>query len=222
LNLAESQRQQDLLGFSHGTAGIGWVLLELYQATGEELFRHAADEAFRYERHWFSPSLQNWPDFRGLYEATGSEQPQPGHMVAWCHGAAGVGLARLRAYALVGDPRYREEAEIALRTTAQMLETSMVSGQVNFSLCHGLGGNAELFLIASQVLQDENYFDQAVRVGKYGAAHFHDSLTPWPCGVMGAGESPGLFLGIAGIGYFYLRLYDLAQIPSIMLVTPDA
>jgi hypothetical protein len=29
----------------------------------------------------------------------------------------------------------------------------------------------------------------------------------WPCGISG-GQTPNLMLGLAGIGYFYLRLYD--------------
>jgi hypothetical protein len=28
-------------------------------------------------------------------------------------------------------------------------------------------------------------------------------------------------LGLAGIGHFYLRLYDPAGVPSVLLVTPD-
>ena len=39
-----------LTGLSHGTAGIGWALLEMWQATGETRFREAAQGAFAYER----------------------------------------------------------------------------------------------------------------------------------------------------------------------------
>jgi hypothetical protein len=37
----------------------------------------------------------------------------------------------------------------------------------------------------------------------------------WPCGIS-VGCTPGLLLGLAGIGYFYLRLYR-PSIPSILL-----
>ena len=46
----EMSTRDDLTGFSHGTAGIAWALLELFQATGEQRWRHAAEEGFRYER----------------------------------------------------------------------------------------------------------------------------------------------------------------------------
>jgi hypothetical protein len=46
---------------------------------------------------------------------------------------------------------------------------------------------------------------------------FEDAGMPWPCGVMDAGETPNLLLGLAGIGHFFLRLYDSAQVPTVLL-----
>ena len=42
---------------------------------------------------------------------------------------------------------------------------------------------------------------------------------PWPCGMNG--ETPNLMLGLAGIGYFYLRL-AIPAIPSILLLRREA
>ena len=39
---------------------------------------------------------------------------------------------------------------------------------------------------------------------------------PWPCGVLGAGETPNLMLGLAGIGDLLLRLYDSEATPSAL------
>jgi lantibiotic modifying enzyme len=36
--------------------------------------------------------------------------------------------------------------------------------------------------------------------------------------VLGGGESPNLLLGLAGIGYFYLRLHNAAEFPSVLIV----
>jgi lantibiotic modifying enzyme len=44
---------RNLTGFSHGTAGAGYALLELSGATGDERYRVAANRAFDYERRWF-------------------------------------------------------------------------------------------------------------------------------------------------------------------------
>jgi lantibiotic modifying enzyme len=38
----------------------------------------------------------------------------------------------------------------------------------------------------------------------------------WPSGVSG-GDNPGLLLGLAGTGYFYLRLSDPDAVPTILL-----
>ena len=42
----------------------------------------------------------------------------------------------------------------------------------------------------------------------------------WPCGTR-AGETPNLMLGLAGIGHFYLRLYE-PSIPSVLILQKEA
>ena len=211
--------QPDLLGFSHGTAGIGWALLELHRETQEDKFKQAALQAFRYERHHFSKEHQNWPDLRYL------DQPQkkePSYAVAWCHGAPGIGLSRLRAFQLTQDPTIRIEAEAALNTTMKSLDPALYGGQANYSLCHGLAGNAELLIYAGQVLRRLDCHAAAQQLGLKGIETYERHRLPWPCGVLGGGETPNLLLGLAGIGYFYLRLHDPTMVPSILITVPKA
>lgn len=210
----------DLLGFSHGTAGIGWALLELYLETRDRRFLEGTEQAFAYERHFFDAEQQNWPDFRPLHESTAASKREPASMVAWCHGAPGIGLARLRAYESLGDDMYRSEATLAIQTTTRAIEHSLSNGQVSFCLCHGLAGNSDLFLYADRVLKDAGCRQLAEQVGRYGMEHYHAAQAPWPCGVLGGGETPGLFLGLAGIGYFYLRLYQSDLVPPITIPLP--
>ena len=54
----------NLTGFSHGSAGIGYSLMELYHKTKENRFLDSAGKAFSYENYWFSKENNNWPDFR--------------------------------------------------------------------------------------------------------------------------------------------------------------
>jgi lantibiotic biosynthesis protein len=211
--------QPDLLGFSHGTAGIGWALLELHRETGEAKFAEAAQQAFRYERHHFSREHQNWPDLRNLQ--TGQTQG-PSYAVAWCHGAPGIGLSRLRSFQMTQDPAYRVEAEAALGTTMKTLDPALYGGQANFSLCHGLGGNAEVLIYGAQVFRRPDYHAAAQQLGLKGIETYEKNRLPWPCGVLGGGETPNLLLGLAGIGYFYLRLHDPVMVPSILILLPKA
>jgi lantibiotic modifying enzyme len=205
--------QKDLTGYSHGTAGIALALLELYARTGDGRFLEGALGGFAYERRHFSAEQQNWPDFRS-FASPGPQQP--GYSLAWCHGAPGIGLSRLRAFALTRDETYRGEAEAALQGTYRPL--AFPSAADGYSLCHGLGGNAELFLVAADTLGDERYRAVAETIGDRGVQAFHLHRSPWPCGVVSGGETPGLLLGTAGIGHFYLRLYDSRAVPSVLLL----
>ncbi len=209
--------EHDLTGFSHGAAGIAWALLELSAATGERRFRDAAEQGFAYERQHFSKAHENWPDFRA---DDPSSAGQPGYMVAWCHGASGIGLSRLRAWQLTGDSVARGEAEAALRTTMRTLTDPNFGPQSDFTLCHGRAGNAELFLAAGDILGDRTARAVAEGVGRYGIEVYRRKDLPWPCGVYEGGETPNLMLGLAGIGHFYLRLYDSESVPSVLMPRP--
>ena len=203
----------NLTGLSHGASGIAWALLELYAVTGDDRFRHAAEEGFRYERAWFDDRTGNWADLR----SEGPQSPAGGAMVAWCHGAPGIGLARLRATELLEDPAYGEEADVAVRTTAAAVRSGMSARLADLSLCHGAAGNAELLLEADSHADDEAR-GLAEALGREAAQRFGDGTFPWPCGVPGGGETPGLMLGLAGIGYFFLRLHDRRATGSVLLL----
>jgi type 2 lantibiotic biosynthesis protein LanM len=193
----------NLAGFSHGASGIAWALLELHRVAQQDRFRAAALEAFRYERSCFNREEQNWPDFRA---------EEPAYPVFWCHGAAGVGFARLRAWQILRDQELLAEARTAL---------AKVKGSpppANFSLCHGRAGNADLLIYASEVLGEKGWLTAAEEVAHEGLEQFERRRVPWPCGLAGANETPGLMLGLAGIGYFYLRLADPSRIPSVLML----
>jgi type 2 lantibiotic biosynthesis protein LanM len=220
-NSLEGQTVRDPTGFSHGAAGIAWALLELFAATGDSRFRDAAERGFAYERRWFSAEHENWPDFRAI------ASPAPGsgtenYAVAWCHGAPGIGLSRLRAYEILGTEDLKLDAEAAIRTTTRVLDYPGYAGQSDFTLCHGRTGNAELLIMAGEVLGDGASQARAEALGQEGIAYFSRNDLPWPCGVPGGGETPNLMLGLAGIGHFYLRLHDPARTSSVLLIRPPA
>jgi lantibiotic biosynthesis protein len=210
---------QDLTGLSHGAAGIGLALLELWAATGEDTYRHAAEGAFAYERTWFDAAEANWPDFREKPFRTRGRAAKPSFALYWCHGAPGIALSRLRAAELLGDAPYKSEAQAALRTTARSLESDLHSEQGNYSLCHGLAGNAHMLMQGAHLPSDDSddFAGLAHMVANRGAARFSSSMT-WPCGT-GHGQAPGLMLGLAGIGHFYLHLHN-PSLPSVLLLRP--
>jgi lantibiotic modifying enzyme len=213
-------RGRNLTGFSHGTAGAGYALLELYGATGDERYRATVNQTFGYERRWFDAGARNWPDFRQFRSRREQRSRPATFATTWCHGAPGIALSRLRAVELTGDEICRHEAQVALETTRRVVERSARAGKANWSLCHGLAGNAEVLLAGHDILGETwNGAALAREVAHGGIERYAKRGHAWPCGARG--DTPNLMLGLAGIGYFYLRLANPA-IPSILLLKREA
>lgn len=206
----------DLTGFSHGVAGVVWALLELHRQTGRPDFLDAAKQGIRYEQSWYQPEMENWPDFRGQPVAQQDGSYRYSCSLAWCHGAPGMALGRLRAYELTQDPEMKVQAQAAIRSTMRGLAAS-IPGQESYCLCHGIGGNAEALVLGSSILGDANSLRKANEAGLRGIELYQRAGLNWPCGVNGGGVNPSLLLGLAGIGYFYLRLYDAVRFPTVLI-----
>lgn len=198
--------KKPLAGFSHGAAGIAWVLLELQAMTGEERFRKIALEAIAYERSLFSLKVGNWLDLRD------ENKGLVNFMTAWCHGAPGIGLGRLRSLPHLDNAEIRAEIDTALKTTVTQ------GFGLNHCLCHGDLGNLELLLQASQTLDDPKLRSQVNRFT--GIILESINQHSWLCGVPLAVETPGLMTGLAGIGYELLRLAEPTRIPSVLTLAP--
>lgn len=221
---AEPGYVRNLLGYAHGASGVGHALLELAAATGDAVFRHAAEQAFLYERRFHRPELGNWADFR--YAAAGAapggeRAPAPYHprfRAAWCHGATGIGLARLRAAELLAAPVYAAEARSAVAAARRY----PAGPGTNFSLCHGTAGTVELLAEAARALREPPLREAAAALAADGCERFEREGGAWPCGTRdGAGEA-GLMLGEAGIGLMLLRLADPAAASVLLPRAPGA
>lgn len=131
-------------------------------------------------------------------------------MTAWCHGAPGIGLARLQSLCYLDNLATRTEINTAIKTT---LEQGFGS---NHSLCHGDLGNLELILQASLILNDSNCQNKLNHHTQKILASIHQQ--GWVCGVPLGVETPGLMTGLAGIGYGLLRLAEPHRIPSVLVL----
>jgi lantibiotic modifying enzyme len=213
------QSEKHLCGYGHGASGIGCALLELWAETGDEEYRRAGLKAFDYERSLFSPQDHNWPDLRTMtgFMPTG----KPVFATAWCHGGPGIGLARLRTLELLENQETLADLNEALQITAAACSNVVFPASGNLCLCHGIGGNADLLLAASDIYGRRDLRQIAETAGHQAIAQIQTPNLPWPCGVTTGGETPSLMLGLAGIGHFFLRLYDSQKIPSILLLRPQ-
>jgi type 2 lantibiotic biosynthesis protein LanM len=193
-----------LTGFSHGAAGIAYALLRLYQVTSETAFLEAAQEAIAYESSVFIPELENWSDFRQL-----STKERPTCMCSWCHGAPGIGLARVAGLDILDTPEIRQDIEAAISTTKQH------GFQEMDHLCCGNLGRVEFLFTAGRKLSRPDLVEEAIKQAAQVVARAQQR------GHFGYGSildfHPGFFQGAAGIGYELLRLAYPDQLPSVLL-----
>jgi class II lanthipeptide synthase len=201
-----------LCGASHGAAGIGGALVELYDVTGEERFRAGAMGAFAYERSWLDAGSGTWPDLRIGGQRRGAPRTIASPAIGtWCHGEGGIALARLRAIAVLGPGAHHHDAGVALETTREHLAAALPFAIEDLSLCHGAAGAADVLLCGAAALggRREPAAEVASDLGHVALERHIRTGDDWPCAST-AGTTPALFRGTSGIAWLFLRLYDRA------------
>jgi type 2 lantibiotic biosynthesis protein LanM len=180
-------------GFAHGNAGVIPSLLAAADILGDPRYRQAAGQALAYEQSLPAP-------------------PEPGS--GWCYGATGIGLSRLLCLAHgVTGPASEAEIDSAL---------TVVTGNPasTHCLCHGRAGNLELYLHAAS-LRGEPAWQRAA--ARHAASILADiSTRGWKCGTPLRTETPGLLIGLAGIGHGLLRAAEPGRVPPVLTLQPAA
>ncbi|TYB39766.1 type 2 lantipeptide synthetase LanM [Micromonospora sp. AP08] len=199
-----------LAGMSHGVAGIALSLFRLATATGQERFARAAQAGLEYERSLYRPDLGNWLDLRGRSGATGGPVCHRS-MTAWCHGAVGIGLARLATPAGYRDSALRREVGAAVAATLR------TEADGDHTPCHGFVAGLELLLAADGAAGHGLRPELERRVVRLLEAARH---TGWHCGNPAGVESPELMTGIAGIGHVLLRLAEPTAVTPVLTLDP--
>ncbi|UII21876.1 lanthionine synthetase LanC family protein [Fulvivirga ligni] len=229
-----AKASKGLCGFSHGVAGVGYVFLELGKYFQNDTFYYIATQAFAYENSHFKHEINNWPDLRnGFYDNESFEIQkkeyldgnkgfffQEKDMIAWCHGAPGVGLSRIKAFQVLGKSDYLRDLNRAATKTVESLENiNALPGC--FVLCHGGGGNA-LFLMELDRFNNANeYYSLVEKVAKRSLDSYNQ-YGYYNSGYAFAKDKTdiSLFMGDAGIGYFYL-LVSKGKISSPTILKPE-
>jgi lantibiotic modifying enzyme len=192
-----------LAGLSHGASGIAGSLLAVHRLTGEARFQDAASAALDYERSLFDSQQGHWTDLRHQ----DGRQPPRTPMVAWCHGAAGIGLSRL-------SMRSDRDGAAVHQEIVTAVEATLAWGfGDNHCLCHGDLGNLDFLLQAGHALGRRGWVDTAERL----TLRLLDEVeeTGWRCGITRPVDIPGLMTGLAGFGYGMLRLAHPHTVPPV-------
>ena len=198
-------------GFVHGASGIVYALAELWRFTGDDAIKSLVYDAWP----WIEAVALN--DERGIcWNRWPGDPHRP--RVQWCHGAPGIGLSAARAAEIFDDDDLRRFAERCAHAT-------LAAGDIrnNPSQCHGLAGNAELFIELARVTGNDSWLAHARAFGDQALAYREerDGEVRW-MGDEPGNYSPDFMLGSAGLGHFFLRLARLGEVQMPLMVRPPS
>ena len=194
----------DFNGISHGAAGYAYALASLAQATGSDEFNDAATECIAFENASYDPEHHNWADLD-----SDGKKVWP---CKWCHGAPGIGLARI-AMAGLG------QADIPLLqrdiTNALTAVENGWTGVRRDTLCCGTLGSVEFLSEAGTAMGRHDLHElSSRRLMNVVAAAARRGDYRWGGGTRRF--NPGMFQGLAGAGYTILRRID-DTLPNVLV-----
>jgi len=192
-----------LNGMSHGAAGFAYALASLADASGRDDFAQAAAECIAFEDASYDAIRNNWPDLR--------RDGEPAWPCQWCHGAPGIGLARMASAKRGGF----DAARMAADTRNALAGVEQSSPVQMDTLCCGTLGCVEFFCEAATALGRNDLRELASRrltTVLQAAASRGDYR--WNSG--DRKFNLGLFRGLAGVGYTSLRQID-RSLPNILI-----
>jgi lantibiotic modifying enzyme len=156
------------LGAAHGVAGILYTLLCLedgeLRAEDKASVIATVDALLRLET---GGHLGHFPSSLGPGGA--APPPRPPRLVQWCHGAPGMIHLLCRAFEVTNKQGY---LDAAVRCGHAVWETGLLRKGVG--LCHGIAGNAYVFLRLARATGDEHWHDRAVSFARFAVDHLHE------------------------------------------------
>lgn len=194
-----SQQKMELGGYSHGSSSICVAFYMLYLATKDLSYKNAFLMALNHDRSLFSNDIGGWIDGRDMARKIDNG--------SWCHGSAGIALSRIQLLSLgYNDSLITDELNFAILNIQKRLSC-------NFSICHGVMGNLEIL----HILENLGFkLDIDISLYENRIKKIIANNQPLWCGDDNNDSLIGLFMGISGIGYQFLRIFFWETVPSIL------
>ncbi|XP_057451014.1 lanC-like protein GCL2 [Lotus japonicus] len=176
---------EELWGAAQGSAGIMHVLMDM-KLKPDEL--EDVKGTLKYMIHNHLPS--------GNYSV--SEVDRNDGLLNWCDGAPGIAITLVKAAKVFKDKEF-------LGAAMELGERIWKRGwPKHVGICHGISGNAYVFLSLYQLTGDLKYL--------YGAKAFACLALDRALVLITQGDRPySLFEGIGGLAYLLLDMVDLSQ-----------
>ena len=194
------------VGFGHGVAGIGYFFAHLYRITQDPLYKTLAIEAGNYVL-----SLADQDERGGYHWANFDPMIRFGKWYQWSHGSPGIGHLFIGLDEIDHNRRWERGLSGSIAATVRDGPTFRgVDGSCARS------GQGDLLIEAYFATRKEAYLQEALR---FGAILFAEEKTDGsgnPCGA-------GYIYGLAGVGYYYLRLSSplTVDLPFQVYVRPS-
>lgn len=143
--------------FAHGTAGVAYFLVSLYQETGESRF---LDGALAGADYLASISTRD-----GLicHHLPGGEDL---YYLGWCHGPVGTGRLYYALYQVTGEREWLDKLTVSAETLMRsgIPDIKLPGFWNNVSQCCGSAGMAQHFLNLYHITGEKEYLDFAFRL----------------------------------------------------------
>ena len=190
-----------LTGLAHGVAGVSYALIKLYELTGLTKYKNLAKNLVGYENFNFNREEGNWTDI-----VVDGKISREDTVIQWCHGAVGIGLARLKTNRTLNN---MVDIDRALKAVIKM---GMY--KENDSICHGNIGNLSFLIEYYNQFKDEDIKD--IIIYRLNEVLLENS-GKYKSGLAKDFESVDFMSGLSGIGYEYLRLIN-KSLPLVSLL----
>lgn len=198
------EEEVPLTGFAHGAAGIMYALTELYRASPRDDIPPCIHKALLFEKSQYVPSVGNWKDNRrGV--------PASHYMTAWCNGASGIMLSRLKMKSVFSEP-IDSLLDIDIHNSLRCILSTFFKSDC---LCHGNLGNYEILKEYLRVYNDDSVKVQADQFLYYVLQSMENEKETDDQPPLYGYRHPGFMTGIAGIGYALLRVSN-ESLPNIL------
>ena len=176
-----------MAGMAHGNSGILMPVTALWKITGDEKYEKLAEQIWQYEEYLYDSRINNWTDVRSK-----EEKIDDIGTVAWCHGAGGILLSRLKCCDNLKNELWRGRFEKDILRAAEKLKGYWKRD--SWGLCHGICGN---LMILEKATGKQLWPDGEIRILPQEQIN------------------PGLMNGYGGILYYLLK-QEIPALPDVL------
>ena len=184
--------------------------MKLWNVTKDITFLNSAIDGLEFENTLFEKNQGNWKDER-FY--SGEKTSDKGiYPIAWCHGAAGILLSRVKIYNILPE-NIREKVSEDIEIAKETIMSQGIMG--NNCLCHGNLGNTEILIEYLLLFHDKKIEKFSKELRRNVSQNICNGKFDCDNAYLYGYKLQGFMTGLTGVGYSLLRDID-DELPCIL------